>query len=93
MNTFKITLFTLSALFIASCGGNGNSNQSLAEGASGNMDEYVNDDVNAIQQALPQIMVIPADQTLKNFGALKETTIEGKKFIVRIYAWGVGQRV
>ena len=85
MNTFKITLFTLSALFIASCGGNGNSNQSLAEGASGNMDEYVNDDVNAIQQALPQIMVIPADQTLKNFGALKETTIEGKKFIVRDY--------
>lgn len=85
MKTFKITLFTISALFIASCGGNGNNNQSLAEGASGNMDEYVNGDVNAIQQALPQIMVIPADQTLKNFGALKETTIEGKKFIVRDY--------
>lgn len=78
-----ILLFAAASL-LASCGGNSNS-QSLAEGASGDMNAYLNGDVNAIQQALPQIMVIPADQTIKNFGALKETKIDGKSFIVRDY--------
>lgn len=80
---------TLMALFCASmlisCGGNSNSNKSLAEGASGDMEAYVNDDVNAIQQALPQIMFMPADNTLKDFGALREKTIDGQNFIVRDY--------
>ncbi|MBQ0047921.1 MAG: hypothetical protein KBT33_10555 [Prevotellaceae bacterium] len=77
-------LAAIGMLMLSACGGSGNNN-SLAEGASGDMDSYVNSDVNAIQQTLPQIMVIPADQTLKNFGALKETTIDGKQFIVRDY--------
>lgn len=59
--------------------------QSLAEGASGDMEAYVNDDVNAIQQALPQIMFMPADQTMKNAGALQEKTIDGQRFTVRDY--------
>ena len=85
MKTCKIVFFTaVSALILSACDGKSNGN-SLAEGASGDMEAYVNGDVNAIQQALPQIMVIPADQTLKNFSALKETTIDGKQFIVRDY--------
>lgn len=82
-------LFLL-ALLLTSCNGNNNNeatnnNMSLAEGASGNMVAYVNSDVNAIQQALPQIMVIPADQTIKSFGALKEKKQNGQKFIERDY--------
>lgn len=69
-------------MLLASCGGNGNG-KSLAEGASGDMEAYEGGDVNAIEQARPQIMVIPADQTLKSFGALKETNIDGKGFVVR----------
>ena len=49
------------------------------------MDAYENGDVNAIEQSRPQIMVIPADQTLKSFGALKEQTIDGRNFVVRDY--------
>lgn len=76
--------WTILSLALFSCGGN-NSKNSLAEGASGDMDAYENADVNAIEQARPQIMVIPADQTLKSFGALKETMIDGKGFVVRDY--------
>lgn len=67
-----------------SCGGN-SSKGSLAEGASGDMEAYESGDVNAVEQARPQIMVIPADQTLKSFGALKETKVDGKGFVVRDY--------
>lgn len=86
MKKMKLSAVFFSLLFLASCGGkDGNQNKSLAEGASGDMESYVNSDVNAIQQALPQIMIIPADQTLKSFKALEETTIGGKPFIVRDY--------
>lgn len=87
MNINKIAFFISSALLLVSCSGgnNGGTNTSLAEGASGNMVAYVNSDVHAIQQALPQIMVIPADQTIKSFGALKESNQNGQKFIERDY--------
>lgn len=87
MNINKIAFFISSALLLVSCSGgnNGGTNTSLAEGASGNMVAYVNSDVHAIQQALPQIMVIPADQTIKSFGALKEKNQNGQKFIERDY--------
>ena len=87
MNIIKIAFFISSALLLVSCSGgnNGGTNTSLAEGASGNMVAYVNSDVHAIQQALPQIMIIPADQTLKSFGALKENNKNRQKFIERDY--------
>ena len=72
------------SLFLMSCGSN-SSKGSLAEGASGDMEAYESGDVNAMEQARPQIMVIPADQTLKSFGALKETKVDGKGFVVRDY--------
>ena len=57
---------TIAALLIISCG-DSKQVKGLTEGASGDMEAYENSDVNAIEQARPSIMVIPGDQTLKNF--------------------------
>lgn len=84
MKKLKYLLSVVVVLSIVSCGGNDNK-KSLAEGASGDMDTYVNSNVNAIEQARPQIMIIPADQTLKSFGALKNKTVDGVTFIERNY--------
>lgn len=80
----KLLMLAFSVIMMVSCGG-GSNNKSLAEGASGDMDSYERGELNAIEQARPQIMIIPADQTLQSFGALKETKIEGKGFVVRDY--------
>lgn len=77
---FTVMLF---AAMLCACGGN--ENKSLAEGASGDMEEYENSEVNAIEQARPQIMFIPADQSLQSFGVLREKEIDGKSFIERDY--------
>lgn len=69
---------------LLSCGGNKQSN-GLTEGASGDMEAYENSDVNALEQARPTIMVIPGDQTLKNFKCLKTENINGREFILRDY--------
>lgn len=71
-------------LVLASCGGN-KSGKSLAENASGGMEEYENSDVNAMEQARPQIMVIPGDMTLKNFGALTTKEENGRSYTLRDY--------
>lgn len=62
-------------------GGKGN----LAEMASGDMDAYESTNVNAIEQARPSIMVIPGDQTLKNFKMLTTERVNGRDFIIRDY--------
>ena len=49
------------------------------------MDSYLNSGVNAIEQSLPEIMVIPADQTLQSFGALETRSINGKSYVLRDY--------
>ena len=82
--SIRISLLSLLALAMSSCGGNSNK-ESLAEKADGNIEEYENSEVNAIEQARPQIMVIPADQTLKSFGSLKKKTLGGREFIERNY--------
>ena len=69
---------------LLSCGGKKES-QSLAEGASGDMEAYLNDGVNAIEQARPTIMVIPSDQNLQRFGCLKTTLVDSVEFLVRDY--------
>lgn len=76
------------ALALVACGGNnesGNQNSSLVAGAQGNMTEHLSTSVNAIEQAMPQIMILPADQTLQSFKALSEKTIDGRTFIIRDY--------
>ena len=85
MNQIKGIFATIIGVaLLLSCEGK-KENQSLAEGASGDIEAYVNDEVNAVQQALPQIMFMPADQTLKKFGALQEKTIGGQHFTERDY--------
>lgn len=74
--------FALSVI-LTSCGG-GNKN-SLTEGAKGDIEAYENGEVNGLEQARPQIMVLPADQTLRSFGALKEQVINGKGVVIRDY--------
>ena len=69
-------------LTLCSCGGN---KKGLADGASGDMEAYESSDVNAIVQALPQIMIIPSDGTLKNFNALTTQNIDGKNIVLRDY--------
>lgn len=73
------------ATTLASCGDSSNK-RSLAEGASGDMVAYENGDVSAVEQARPQIMVIPGDQTLQNFKCLQTQKAEnGRDYILRDY--------
>lgn len=72
-------------LMIASCGNSNSKVKSLAEGASGNIVAYENSAVNAIQQALPTLMVLPSDNLMKNSGALTTQTINGKSVVMRDY--------
>ncbi len=84
----KIYAFSLAAaLLMCSCGGNSgeNKSQSLAEGASGDMEAYENGDLNAIEQARPEIMIIPSDHTLKDFGCLRTKRMDGQQVVVRDY--------
>lgn len=93
MNKKVTILGSLSLLMLlSSCNGNGSENGnaqgaglSLAEGASGDMEAYVNSNVNAIQQALPTLMVIPSDNLLKQYGCLKEVSENGKSIVLRDY--------
>lgn len=83
----KATVFSsiaVSLLFLSACG-NSNKEGSLADRSSGDMSAYENSDVNGITQALPTIMLLPADQTLQNFGSLSNKTVAGKEFLVRDY--------
>lgn len=58
---------------------------SMAEAAYGDMEEYENSDVHAIEQARPSIMVIPGDQTLKNFKKLTTEKAKGREYVIRDY--------
>lgn len=60
----KIFIFTLS-LTLCSCGGTPGKLASLAEKAKSYVG-YEDNDVNAIQQALPTIMILPSDKLLSN---------------------------
>ena len=81
MKTIKIISAALLAIAFANCGGN--QNKGLADDASGDLEAYENSDVNAVVQALPQIMVIPGDQTLQTFKCLKTETVNGRSFVIR----------
>lgn len=87
-NRFQEIFISLSLLlaiiscFSACSGGN---NKSLAEKASASGD-YESEDVNAIQQSLPSIMVIPSDNLLNEYGALSNKTYDNRrKYVIRDY--------
>lgn len=82
---FKLAAIFSAALAIVSCGNSNSKVKSLAEGASGNIVAYENSAVNAIQQALPTLMVLPSDNLMKSSGALTTQTVNGKSVIIRDY--------
>ncbi len=82
--SFQAAMMLMAVAALTSCSGN-NKGGNLAEAASGDMEEYVSSDVNAIEQARPTIMVIPSDQVLQNFKALKTERANGREYILRDY--------
>lgn len=91
-NMRKRRILTLTALFLSfimmvGCFGNGNAGgrKGLTGRASGDISAYEKSEVNAIEQARPQIMVIPSDQVLKNFRCLKTQTVKGRTYVIRDY--------
>lgn len=66
--------FAIAVLALASCGNSSKSGNKLTEGAVDASEEYMAEDVNAIDQALPEIMVLPSDNLLKKYNALKKTS-------------------
>lgn len=80
----KNALLCTGLLLMTGCG-DIKSPKSMLDKVSGSIEEYESSDVNAVQQALPQIMVIPSDMTLKNFGALSTQVIDGRSYLLRDY--------
>lgn len=85
MRKILFILIAIMSLVLTACSSGGKSN-TLTEGASGDMEAYENSDVSAIEQARPQIMVLPSDNTLKNFKALSESHANGRTYYLRDYA-------
>jgi hypothetical protein len=75
-----ICLYSL--LVLSSCSGNKQHGLTDIDLSSSNYDETP---VNAIEQALPTIVVIPSDQLLKEHNALTTDTIDGVNHILRNY--------
>lgn len=83
MKNTALSIWALSATLFMSCSGDKGGN--LAEGASGALFSHEQSSVNAITQALPQIMIIPSDQTLKNFKSLQTERVNGRSYLLRDY--------
>lgn len=81
-NKVILTIAALTILGMTSCGGDKQS-KGLADGASGNLEAYEQSDVNAVVQALPQIMVIPGDQILHKFNCINTDTVNGRLYVIR----------
>lgn len=82
----KLSIIPIAAIafMLSSCGGD-NKKNGLTEGASGDMDAYINGNVSAIEQARPSIMVIPSDQTLNRFKCIQTQSANGREYILRDY--------
>lgn len=78
---FSTLIAALLTLSLCGC----NRGQSVAEKASGNLDDYENTNVDAIEQARPTIMVIPSDNLLKRYQALRTELVEGQNVTMRDY--------
>lgn len=66
---FFIYLNLALALVVSGCG-NKSSKDGLTDNLEDNSAEYLSSGVNAIEQAKPEIMVLPSDGVLQKFGAL-----------------------
>ena len=75
-------LLLLALAAVTGCSNNGGKGN-LAEMASGDMKTYESTAVNGVEQARPTIMVIPGDETLKNFKFLTIEKVNGREHIMR----------
>ena len=71
---YNVILFIAWLIVISGCG---NNSGNLADKTSGNIKTYEKSSVNPIEQARPTIMVIPSDNLLNRYGALKMHKIDG----------------
>lgn len=79
-----IKSFILFVLLIVSVGcSSEGKNKSLISSVAGNLNEFVNSELNAIEQAKPVIMILPSDKTLRDLGCLKVVNNGGKENIIR----------
>jgi hypothetical protein len=88
MSTKKLlsaALMLMALVAMTGCSNSGGNKGNLAEMASGDTEAYESTNVNAVEQARPSIMVIPGDQTLKNFKMLTTEKANGREYIVRDY--------
>lgn len=81
----KVVFITLAAGAILSGCGNKQQATSLAEGATGSIEEYESTDVHAVEQARPTIMVIPSDNLLNYYKALGSVENNGVTMTTRDY--------
>lgn len=80
---YSLYIFPLFLFLFLSCNGRGGS---LTDVGQGNMKEYEESYVNPIEQAKPEIMVLPSDHNLQEENALRRTSIGGEWFILRDYS-------
>lgn len=84
MAKFTNTCILILSLSLCGCGGTPGKLKSLAEKAK-SYAGYEDEDVNAVQQALPTIMILPSDKLLKDNRCLDEAEYDGKTFTLRDY--------
>lgn len=84
MNKLTTSVILALSLILCSCGGTPSKLASLAEKAKSYIG-YEDEDVNAVQQALPTIMILPSDKLLKDNRCLDEAEYDGKTFTLRDY--------
>lgn len=70
-----LSLSMILTALLTSCGGkeSKSTSSSLTDGLEDNSEEYLNSKVNAIEQAKPEIMILPSDGALQKCGAVKQT--------------------
>lgn len=74
MNRKILICLNLALGLIMSGCGNKSSKNGLTDNLEDNSAEYLNSDVNAIEQAKPEIMVLPSDGVLQKSGAADQTS-------------------
>lgn len=78
-----LSFLSIFIFLLLSCNGRGNG---LTDVGQGNMKDYEESNINPIEQAKPEIMVLPSDHNLQEEGALKRVSLDGEWFTLRDYS-------
>ena len=75
MKSYLFFVSVIASFSLISCGdkSTSTSGNALTSAAEDNSEAYMEESVNALDQALPEIMVLPSDNLLKKYNALKQT--------------------